>query len=193
MGNYHLHYHIYFSVHHCATRSEKQKKTIMINPTLIVKIIIKFQICILLTKRSSVETHSKVLEEELSILASEEVSHFPAQSRKQVSIKNLLQAYENTLILKTKTSNSDLPWKIVRNSILNFIAYVIRDKLAGDPNCGLFAVFDGHGGRQVSEHLKERMADEFKRDVAKTPGDLCHTIEQIFLKVRSNVKSICLA
>ena len=94
-----------------------------------------------------------------------------------MSIKNLLQAYENTLILKTKTSNSDLPWKIVRNSILNFIAYVIRDKLAGDPNCGLFAVFDGHGGRQVSEHLKERMADEFKRDVAKTPGDLCHTIE----------------
>lgn len=55
--------------------------------------------------------------------------------------------------------------------------------MSGDPNCGIFAVFDGHGGRQVADHLKERMADELKKEIGKTPGDLCHTIEQIFLRV----------
>ena len=57
--------------------------------------------------------------------------------------------------------------------------------MANDPNCGFFAVFDGHGGRQVADHLKERMADEFKREIGKTPGDLCHIIETLFLKVIS--------
>ena len=25
--------------------------------------------------------------------------------------------------------------------------YVIKDRLGNDSNCGLFAIFDGHGGR----------------------------------------------
>ena len=56
--------------------------------------------------------------------------------------------------------------------------------MANDPNCGLFAVFDGHGGKQVADHCKERIPEEMKREIAKTPGDLCHCIEQVFLRVR---------
>jgi serine/threonine protein phosphatase PrpC len=36
--------------------------------------------------------------------------------------------------------------------VLIIIAYSIKDKLGGDSNCGLFAVFDGHGGKQVADH-----------------------------------------
>jgi len=27
-----------------------------------------------------------------------------------------------------------------------------QDGVNGDESCGLFAIFDGHGGKQVSEH-----------------------------------------
>jgi len=33
---------------------------------------------------------------------------------------------------------------IIHKSI---VAYAIKDKVNNDPNCGIFAVFDGHGGR----------------------------------------------
>lgn len=36
---------------------------------------------------------------------------------------------------------------IILIAYLFFIAYAIKDKLGGDNNCGLFAVFDGHGGK----------------------------------------------
>lgn len=58
------------------------------------------------------------------------------------------------------------------NIILNSIAYCIKDAVANDPSCGIFAVFDGHGGRQVSDHCAERMGDELRKEIAKTPGDL---------------------
>ncbi len=61
--------------------------------------------------------------------------------------------------------------------------YSIRDKLGGDNNCGLFAVFDGHGGKQVADHCQERIPDEMKKEVMKTQGDLCTGIETVFLKV----------
>ena len=46
------------------------------------------------------------------------------------------------------------------------------DKLAGDPTCGLFAVFDGHGGKQVAEHCADTFPIEIKRELAKGPPDL---------------------
>ena len=39
------------------------------------------------------------------------------------------------------------------------------DKVAGDPNCGLFAVFDGHGGKQVAEHCSETFPLLFKKEM----------------------------
>ena len=41
------------------------------------------------------------------------------------------------------------------------------DKVAGDPNCGLFGVFDGHGGKHVSEHCSEMFPIEFKKEMQK--------------------------
>jgi serine/threonine protein phosphatase PrpC len=38
-------------------------------------------------------------------------------------------------------------------------------------------VFDGHGGKQVSEHCAECMALEFKKEIVKKPKDLYQTFE----------------
>jgi hypothetical protein len=68
-------------------------------------------------------------------------------------MRRMDQVLENMLTLKTKIINLDQLWKIVFLLIINIcIAYVIKDKLGGDPTCGLFAVFDGHGGKQVADH-----------------------------------------
>ena len=53
-------------------------------------------------------------------------------------------------IQKTKIIDTDLEWKTVRILlwlILSKIAYAIKDRLGGESGCGLFAVFDGHGGK----------------------------------------------
>jgi serine/threonine protein phosphatase PrpC len=39
-------------------------------------------------------------------------------------------------------------WRTVRrNFYLSTSVHCIVDKIGGDPNCGLFAIFDGHGGK----------------------------------------------
>jgi protein phosphatase PTC1 len=49
-----------------------------------------------------------------------------------------------------------------------------EDNFGGDSTCGLFAVYDGHGGKTVSEYLSTRIPEEFKkRLVASKPTDLC--------------------
>ena len=63
-------------------------------------------------------------------------------------------------------------------------AYCVKDKVGNDPSCGIFAVFDGHGGRQVSDHCAERVAEELKKEIVKQPGDLSNALEQVFLRVR---------
>jgi hypothetical protein len=92
---------------------------------------------------------------------------------------------KNTLIPRIKTSNTDQLWKTVIFSIpLNLsIAYFARDRLNGDPNCGIFGVFDGHGGRQVADHCAERVPEELRKEIAKTSGDLSYALEQVFLRV----------
>ena len=57
------------------------------------------------------------------------------------------------------------------------LAYCVKDKLGGEASCGLFAVFDGHGGKQVADHCADRLPEEMKKEVMKTPGDLCYNIE----------------
>jgi serine/threonine protein phosphatase PrpC len=86
---------------------------------------------------------------------------------------------------RTRTSNSVLQWRIVSNiHALLCIAYCIKDKLNNDSQTGLFALFDGHGGKQVADHVAERLPDEMRKEVAKNPsGDLSHILEQVFLRV----------
>jgi len=72
----------------------------------------------------------------------------------------------NTLTKKTRITGLDQPWKTVRNQFLIiFIAYCIVDKVANDPSCGMFALFDGHGGRQVSEHCADRFPVEVRKEM----------------------------
>jgi serine/threonine protein phosphatase PrpC len=68
-----------------------------------------------------------------------------------------------------------------------FLAYCIKDKLGNDPNVGLFAIFDGHGGKQVADHCAERIHEELRKEIAKNAStDLSQSIEQVFLRV-SNI------
>jgi serine/threonine protein phosphatase PrpC len=66
--------------------------------------------------------------------------------------------------------------------------HAIRDKLGNDPNCGLFCVFDGHGGKQVADHCAERIPEEMRKEVMKTPGDLSHTLDSVFLKIDNELR-----
>jgi hypothetical protein len=58
--------------------------------------------------------------------------------------------------------------------------------LNNDFNCGIFASFDGHGGKHVADHVAERMPEEIRKEIMKNPaGDLGPAIEQVFLRVRN--------
>ena len=54
------------------------------------------------------------------------------------------------------------------------------DKVAGDQTCGLFGVFDGHGGRHVAEHCAETFPIELSKEIRKQPGDLYQVLEGTF-------------
>lgn len=65
------------------------------------------------------------------------------------------------------------------------------DNFAGDVTCGLFGVFDGHGGKEVSEYLKERFPEELQSRIEnENPSDLVSIIEETFEKIDKEVKMI---
>ena len=66
--------------------------------------------------------------------------------------------------------------------------YSIKDRFGGDASCALFAIFDGHGGKSVSEHCAERMHEELRKEVVKTPGDFCQSLERVFLKIDDELR-----
>jgi len=43
--------------------------------------------------------------------------------------------------------------------------YCHQDKFCNDPTTGVFAVFDGHGGRTVSEHCAETFLPELRKEI----------------------------
>jgi len=46
-------------------------------------------------------------------------------------------------------------------------------------------VFDGHGGKQVSEHCSEAFPIEFRKELQKKPQDLYAVYESVFQKIDS--------
>ena len=40
-----------------------------------------------------------------------------------------------------------------------------KDILGRDENCGMFAIFDGHGGRHVADHCSETFVREFHKEI----------------------------
>ena len=78
------------------------------------------------------------------------------------------RACKNSHTRKTGIRGLGRRWKTVRN-LFTFaylsLAHCIVDKLGGDPNCGLFAIFDGHGGKQVSEYCAERFPIECRKEL----------------------------
>lgn len=69
--------------------------------------------------------------------------------------------------------------------------YCCIDNFAGDVTCGLFGVFDGHGGSSVSEYLKERFPEELKDRIQyENPSDLVNVIEETFEKIDKEIKML---
>ena len=61
------------------------------------------------------------------------------------------------------------------------VAHSIVDKIsASDPSSGLFAIFDGHGGRQVSDYCAERFPNEIRKELMKNPADLQQPLTDVF-------------
>jgi hypothetical protein len=106
-------------------------------------------------------------------------------SKRSECTRRMPQVLRSMHTPRTKTSDTDQLWKTV--SIVAFLpsasAFFARDRLNGDANCGIFGVFDGHGGRQVADHCAERVPEEMRKEIAKTAGDLSYGLEQVFLRV----------
>lgn len=64
-----------------------------------------------------------------------------------------------------------------------------EDNFGGDSTCGLFAVFDGHGGKTVSEYIWEWVPEELRKTLKmKKPSDLVQVFEDVFVKVDSELR-----
>ena len=65
------------------------------------------------------------------------------------------------------------------------------DKIAPtDPSTGLFCIFDGHGGRQVSHYLAERFPIETRKEMLKSHADLSQPLTEVFNKVNNELRLI---
>ena len=92
---------------------------------------------------------------------------------------------ESMLILRIETVDSVLVWKTVSKKTFSnmILAHCCVDKMANDSSCGFFAIFDGHGGRQVSDHCAERFPNLLRNELLKKPADLNKTILDVYDKV----------
>ena len=62
--------------------------------------------------------------------------------------------------------------------------------VASDPSSGLYAIFDGHGGRQVSDYCAERVPIELRKELMKNPADLHQTLLDVFSKISNELRLI---
>ena len=71
------------------------------------------------------------------------------------------------------------------------LAHCIVDKIVpSDPSSGLFAIFDGHGGRQVSDYCAERFPLEVRKELMKSPADLNQSLTDVFHKINNELRLI---
>ena len=64
-----------------------------------------------------------------------------------------------------------------------------EDNFGGDSSCGYFGVYDGHGGKTVSDYVAERVPEQLKKELFATkPSDLVQVLEDVFLKVDGELK-----
>jgi serine/threonine protein phosphatase PrpC len=66
--------------------------------------------------------------------------------------------------------------------------YFHQDRVAQDDSCGMFGIFDGHGGKQVAEHCAEMFPVELRREIQKKPKDLYGVLDQVFKKIDDQVR-----
>jgi len=64
----------------------------------------------------------------------------------------------------------------------------IIDKFSGDKSKGLFTMFDGHGGMEVSKYCKDRYAELFKSFYELHPTNIEKAINLSFLKLDEEIK-----
>lgn len=65
------------------------------------------------------------------------------------------------------------------------------DKIVpSDPSTGLFAIFDGHGGRQVSDYCADRFPLEIKKELAKGNPDLTQGLIEVFARINNELRLI---
>ena len=65
-----------------------------------------------------------------------------------------------------------------------------KDRVNNDASCGLFCVFDGHGGKQVADHCAERIPIELQKELNKNPQELCNPIISVFDKIDNELRLI---
>ena len=71
--------------------------------------------------------------------------------------------------------------------------YCHKDGVANDQSCGMFAIFDGHGGRHVSDHCSENVVREMQKELMKPSqttnnGTLNSSLERVFEKIDAQSK-----
>lgn len=57
----------------------------------------------------------------------------------------------------------------------------------GDPSACLFAIFDGHGGREVAEYARRHLPDELLRNPNYPAGNYEKALSETFLKLDSSL------
>lgn len=56
--------------------------------------------------------------------------------------------------------------------------WAARDEFCDEPQWGFFAVYDGHGGREVAEYLKDNLADLLAKEIGEHEESGDRTMEQ---------------
>lgn len=54
----------------------------------------------------------------------------------------------------------------------------------------MFAIFDGHGGKQVSDHCADRFPVEIRKEMAKGPSDVCSVLTSVFAKIDNELRLV---
>jgi len=55
-----------------------------------------------------------------------------------------------------------------------------QDQVGRDSTCGIFAIFDGHGGRHVADHCAEMFPREITKEINSDTVDLKPVFEKVF-------------